>query len=108
MIPVKLVGSHSGRVYRLDKAAGEIHIVGSNPTLTTSLIKMLNKILLDIQTVVDNRTWNMYTVEYETPDGTFSFYIYAISDEHASYLVEELKQTAKLAGKIEGFVKNNS
>lgn len=54
--------------------------------------------------VVNGMTWDLYSVDYRTMDDqTFSVYIYALSKEHASYLVEELKGTAKLGSKIVGF-----
>lgn len=51
---------------------------------------------------VDGRVWNLFDVEYQTADGKFGFYIYAINFEHASHIVEELKQTAKLSGQVLG------
>lgn len=35
----------------------------------------------------------------------FSTYIYALSFEHAELLIEELRQTARLGGQIQGWVK---
>lgn len=54
--------------------------------------------------VVDGGTWKLYGVDYTTADGEFSTYVYAISFEHASAIVDELKQTARLGGEIHGFV----
>lgn len=66
--------------------------------MTTAAIRM------PATTVVDGRVWKLYGVDYTTADGEFSTYIYAISFEHASAIVEELKQTARLGGEIQGFV----
>lgn len=48
--------------------------------------------------------WYPYQADFESPEGLFSVYISAISDEHAALQVEALKGTAKLAGRIEQFV----
>jgi hypothetical protein len=52
---------------------------------------------------VDGRTWNLFSVDYDTPDGKFSFYIYALSSEHASMIVEEIRATARVSGQVCGF-----
>lgn len=57
-------------------------------------------IRLPLTTLVDDRIWSLYGVDYQTADGKFSTYIYAISFEHAAAIVEELKQTATLGGQI--------
>lgn len=59
---------------------------------------------MPLQTVVAGRTWHCYSVEFTTADGNFLTYIYALSDEHASHIVEELRATAKLGGRIEGVI----
>lgn len=64
-----------------------------------------NPIPLPLTTVVGGRTWRLFDVLYTTADGEFSTYIYALSFEHAALLVEELRQTARLGGQIEGWVK---
>lgn len=46
-------------------------------------------------------TWNLYAVDFESPDGKFCFYIYAISDEHAQLQVDAIKENAALVGRIE-------
>lgn len=51
---------------------------------------------------VNGRDWFLYGVDFKTHDGTFSTYIYAISDEHAQMVVQELRETATLAGRIHG------
>lgn len=56
------------------------------------------------ETTVNGRRWQLYGVDYETPDGKFSFYIYALSWEHAEMLVTEIRETATLYGKVEGVV----
>ncbi len=60
-------------------------------------------IQLPLTTVVDGRTWGLFGVDFKTADGTFSTYIYALSFEHASHIVEELRATATLGGKLEGW-----
>ena len=62
-------------------------------------------IQMPITTVVNGRTWRLFGVDYSTADGEFGTYIYALSFEHAAAIVEELKQTARLGGQFEGWVK---
>lgn len=62
-------------------------------------------IQMPLTTVVDGRKWNLFEVEFSTADGEFGTYIYALSFEHAAAIVEELKQTARLGGQLEGHVK---
>lgn len=57
-----------------------------------------------LSTVQDGRTWHLYSVDFTTADGRFGTYIYALSDEHAVAIVEELKATATLAGRLGGVV----
>lgn len=57
----------------------------------------MNSIMLGLSTRVDNRTWYLYSVEFKSDDKTYGCYIYALSREHASYIVEDLKATGKLA-----------
>lgn len=38
--------------------------------------------------------WKLFTVNFSTPDGKFSAYLYAVSPEHLSYQLEALKETA--------------
>lgn len=58
----------------------------------------MKKIEMPLKINVDNRPWELYDVHFNDADGkTFSFYIYAVSREHASYIVDEIRQTARLA-----------
>ncbi len=52
---------------------------------------------------VDGRDWHLFDIEYQTADGRFSFYIYALSHEHAAMMLDELKQTARVTGQVMGF-----
>lgn len=36
--------------------------------------------------------WKLFSVNFRTPDGQFSAYLYAISAEHLSYQLEALKE----------------
>lgn len=44
--------------------------------------------------------WKLFSVEFTTPDGKYSTYIYAIDAEHASYRLEEMKATAVIGGEV--------
>lgn len=52
--------------------------------------------------VVGGRKWLLYQLDYDTADGPFATYFYAISDEHAAAIIEEIKSTARLGGQIIG------
>lgn len=54
--------------------------------------------------VVEGRTWKEYSIEWNDVDGKlYSFNIFAISREHASYILEEIKNTGRLAdGEVVG------
>lgn len=58
----------------------------------------MNKMLRDRLT--PKHEWKKYLVDFETQEGTFSFDIFALSFEHASYRLEELKATAKIIGEL--------
>ncbi|HFD1500676.1 TPA: hypothetical protein ACF1LI_004438 [Klebsiella pneumoniae] len=52
---------------------------------------------------VDGRDWHLFDVHWSDADGRkYSFYIYAINREHASYVVQEIKDTAQLGDEIVG------
>lgn len=55
---------------------------------------------LDYSCKVCGKTWNLYSFRYETMDGNFIGYVHALSFEHASYMLQELKQTAEIDGQI--------
>lgn len=59
-----------------------------------SATKLANKVM------VAGVWWKLFSVEFKTPDGSFSTYIYALDAEHASYRLEELKATAVIGGEI--------
>lgn len=44
--------------------------------------------------------YRLYAVDFESPDGKFSFDIYAISEEHALLQVDAIRETAKLSGLV--------
>ncbi|ATS93784.1 hypothetical protein P12B145kb_p068 [Pectobacterium phage DU_PP_IV] len=53
--------------------------------------------------IVEGREWKEYSIEWNDVEGRkFSFSIMAISKEHASYILEEIKQTARLGDEIVG------
>ena len=41
---------------------------------------------------VNGIEWKLFSVEFNSPDGKFSAYLYAIDHEHASYQVEALSK----------------
>jgi len=57
---------------------------------------------LPLSSHVNGHTWNLYSFDYESPDGRPSGYFYATSDDHAKLLLSELKESAVLAGQVMG------
>lgn len=55
---------------------------------------------LELSCEVNGRTWNLYSFAYRTIDGSFVGYLHALSFEHASYMLEEMKATAEIDGQI--------
>lgn len=66
---------------------------------------LADQIQMPLSVPVDGRTWRLFSVEFDTADGKFSTYIYALSDEHAAAMVVELRQTARCGGAVVGWVK---
>lgn len=54
--------------------------------------------------VVEGVTWFLYAFDYTTADGKYGAHFYAISDEHAQLILQELKETATLRGRLQGVV----
>lgn len=53
--------------------------------------------------MVEGREWKEYSIEWYDVEGRkFSFNISAISKEHASYILEEIKNTARLGDEVVG------
>lgn len=50
------------------------------------------------------REWRPYAVDFESPEGGFSTYLYAISFEHAHLQLDALKETGRLGGELHGVV----
>ncbi|MNQ58438.1 hypothetical protein D3C85_726440 [compost metagenome] len=42
--------------------------------------------------LIDGKEWKLFNIEFQSPDGKFSAYLYAIDHEHASYQVESLSK----------------
>ncbi|MBP5060218.1 hypothetical protein [Pseudomonas chlororaphis] len=40
--------------------------------------------------------WKLFSIEYKTPDGTYSAYFYAVDAEHASYILADIKANGEL------------
>lgn len=59
---------------------------------------------LPLSSQVNGHTWNLYSFDYESPDGRPSGYFYATSHEHAAILLTELKESAVLVGQVMGQV----
>lgn len=40
--------------------------------------------------IVDGIEWKLFAIDFKSPDGKYSAYLYAIDLEHASYQVESM------------------
>ena len=65
----------------------------------------MSPVTLEPRVMVNGREWSLFSFEFTTVNGTFQSYIYAISFEPASYIIEEMKETARLFGCVEGTIK---
>ena len=61
---------------------------------------MTNCVTLPLRTVVDGKTWHLYSYEYQSPDGVFRGFLHALSMEHAAALIGDMKDSAELSGKM--------
>lgn len=54
----------------------------------------------------EGKDWYPFQVNYTDIDGRpFSFHIYAVDREHASYVVQEIRETATLGDQLESIIK---
>lgn len=53
----------------------------------------------------NGRTWRPYSVEFDSPDGAFSVYLYAISWDHARLQLDALRETGRVAGEVCGVIR---
>lgn len=57
---------------------------------------------LALAPVVNGVTWRLYSIDFQTCDGKFSGYFYAVSDEHAQAMLTDLKETGEVSGPVGG------
>lgn len=55
---------------------------------------------LPLKTTIGGRTWYLYTYEYQTDAGIFCGYLHATGDEHAEQMMQHLRSTAVLKGRM--------
>lgn len=65
----------------------------------------MNHIPMKITTVVEGRTWHLFSVTFDTPDGQYSTYISALSPQHAEMMLTDLKANGRVTGQIVGVVR---
>lgn len=58
---------------------------------------------LPLRVTIDGVQWRLFSFKYRTCEGTFESYIYAVSHEHASHIIDELKDSAYLNGEVHAF-----
>lgn len=52
------------------------------------------------EVIVNGRTWYLFSIDYDTADGKFATYIYALSLEHAQMIVQEMRQSSRVGGQV--------
>ncbi len=50
--------------------------------------------------VIEGRTWHLFAIDFDGPDGEFSVYIRALSFEHAELMLQDLKETGAVSGRV--------
>lgn len=60
----------------------------------------MSAIKLSPTVTVNGITWYLFSVDFDTADGAFSTYLYAIDHGHAALRLEELKESARIVGQI--------
>lgn len=51
-----------------------------------------------------SRRWDLYAIEFDSPDGTYTVTLYAISHEHAQLQLQSLKENGRVMGQIDRFI----
>lgn len=57
---------------------------------------------LPLTSTVNGITWSLFAIDFDTPDGTFSAHIYAISFEHANAMLFDLRANGRVERKLIG------
>jgi hypothetical protein len=60
----------------------------------------MSDIILKPTVQVDERTWSLFSIAFDTPDGKFETHLYALSFDHAEMMLAELKETGRISGQI--------
>lgn len=61
---------------------------------------MTDSVNLPLSVCVLNQQWSLHLIEYDGPDGTFIVHIYALSHDHAMLLLDDLKRTGRVLGRV--------
>lgn len=61
---------------------------------------MAESVTLPLSVRVLNQQWSLHLIEYDGPDGTFIAHIYALSHDHAMLLLDDLKRTGRVLGRV--------
>lgn len=61
----------------------------------------MNEVVLDKTVVVNGEIWYLFSITFESvDDSTYSTYLYAKDAYHASILLQDMKDSAKLFGQV--------
>lgn len=61
-------------------------------------------VTLEPKVTVNGIDWYLFTIGFNTPDGYFETYIYAIDFDHAEMRLQELKDTGVITGQVRSVV----
>lgn len=64
----------------------------------------MNPVILQPAVTVNGVKWKLFCVEFETADGKFITWVYAVDHGHAALILDEMKATAKVSGEFGGAI----
>lgn len=92
----KRIAEHNFENRLLDNADRDIKALRQRIAELEALRSGTQSVPLQLTTTVDGREWKLFCVNFKSDDAVHSAYFYAIDREHASYRLEDLKQTGEL------------
>lgn len=55
-----------------------------------------------LRVTIDGREWKLYTADYKADASTYSLEFYAINDEHAHAVIQDIRETLAFTGQLYG------
>lgn len=60
----------------------------------------MKSVTLPYSVIQDGYIWSLYSANYVADNKVYGFYFYAITDLHALAIVDDIKDTARMSGKL--------